>query len=582
MTNENCGTKIEFAETMRGYVDAAQTSYADGYAAGKKEGHALSINVSVLIPDLQRFLDEPEHAGTLGGEVDCALLGGACPVQSGVFRLLPDTADLDRKVMYYQLYATTPQHQQITFVGVKQVQHDAPLDMWHDTTTLYVNIYRGHIDPDHAAQAELWLTGIIGLGLMDFVKVLQQLRAVTADGSDSVEGLMQFGKYFAGKLWEVYGPSLPPSLPEQPPRRYPRFTTEGVRDAEITMHPFATSDGLTLQLTRFRRNECNDVVLVVHGLTNSSDMFIMPEHRNLAQTLLDHGYGDVWMLDYRGSCRFPYNLVRHRYTFDDVALLDHPAAIAELRRHIGPQRRIHIIAHCVGALTIAMALFGKTIQGISSTILNSVALTPRVTPWAKLKLAVGPWASDYLLGIEYFNPSWRREAGWSTGKLLAYAADLLHKECNSPECHMLSFMWGDGRPSVYNHANIAPETHDRLRDLFGGTGVNYYRHVLKMVRNNNTAVTYNPRDPRYAALPADYFQEAGKMPTPLLLVTGQDNHIFTDSNIVCHQRLEQIVPGRHQLHVYPAYGHQDVFIGKNVHADIFPRMIDFLHEHSHD
>jgi len=104
MTNENCGTKIEFAETMRGYVDAAQTSYADGYAAGKAKGNALSINVSVLIPDLQRFLDEPEHAGTLDGEVDCSLLGGSCAVQSGVFRLLPDTADRGQVFGYHGLY----------------------------------------------------------------------------------------------------------------------------------------------------------------------------------------------------------------------------------------------------------------------------------------------------------------------------------------------------------------------------------------------------------------------------------------------------------------------------------------------
>ena len=168
MANEGGGTRIEFSESMRGYASAAQTTFADGYADGKKAGNSLSINVSVLIPDLAHFLDEPAHAGTLSGEIDCPLLGGVCPVQSGVFRLLPDTADLDRKVMYYQLYARTPQQEPITFVGVKQVQHDAPFDLWRDTTTLYVNIYRGHIDPDKAAQATPWITGIIGLGVPGF------------------------------------------------------------------------------------------------------------------------------------------------------------------------------------------------------------------------------------------------------------------------------------------------------------------------------------------------------------------------------------------------------------------------------
>ncbi|MFZ2160910.1 MAG: alpha/beta hydrolase [Sideroxyarcus sp.] len=580
MANEDGSTRIEFSELMHGYASAAATTFADGYADGEKAGNTLSINVSVLIPDLELFLTDAAHAGTLGGEIDCALLGGICPVQSGVFKLLPDTADLDRKVMYYQLYATTPQQEPVTFVGVKQVQHNVPFDLWRDTTTLYVNIYRGHVDPDKAAQATLWITGIIGLGLQDFIKVLGQLRAVAPDGSSSLKGLAQFGRFFAGKLWDVYAPSLPPP-PNQPKRKYPRFTNEGVHDAAISVHPFNTADGLTLQLTRFKRADCDDVVLLVHGLTSSSDMFIMPEHQNLVQTLLDQGYGDVWTLEHRGSGRFSYNLARHRYTFDDIALFDHPAALDELRRHTG-NRRIHIIAQCVGALTISMSLFGKTIQGISSVILNSVALTPNVSPWAKMKLAVGPWACENLLGIEYMDPSWRRKAGWSVGKLLALGADLVHKECDSPECHMLSFMWGDGRPSLFNHANLAPETHERLGDLFGGTGVHYYRHVLKMVKNNNTAVKYAPSDPRYAALPDDYFHYAAEITTPILFSQGQDARIFMDSNILCHQRLEKISPGRHQLHVFPGYGHQDVFIGKNAHEDIFPRLITFLRENSHD
>jgi cholesterol oxidase len=566
---------------MRGYFSATQTTSADGYAAGKKSGNTLSINVSVSIPDLAHFLDDPNHEGTLGGEMDCPLLGGPCLAQSGIFRLLPGTADLDRKVMYYQLYCATPQGEPFTFIGIKQVQHDELFDLWHDTTTLHVNLYHGHIAPDKTAQADLLGSGILRLGVTDFIRVLGNLRATSADGRSNLSGLMQFGKFFAGKLWDVYGPSLPPK-PGQPRRRYPRFTMEGVRDARISIHPFSTADGLTLQLTRFRRDECKDVVLLIHGLTNSSDMFIMPEHCNLVQSLLDEGYGDVWTLDYRGSCRFPYNLARHRYNFDDIALFDHPAALAELRRHIAPDSRIHIIGHCIGALTAAMALFGKTISGIRSAILNGVALTPNVSPWARLKLTLGPWAVEHLLGAEYLNPSWQREPGWFSGKLLACVPYLLHHECDSPECHMLSFMWGDGHPSPYNHANLAPETHARLGDLFGGTGVHYYRHVLKMVRNNNTAVKYAPADPRYAELPEDYFRNATDVDTPLLLTLGQDNRIFTNSNLICHQRLEQTAPGRHRLHVFPAYGHSDIFMGANVHEDIFPQLFAFLREHSHE
>lgn len=572
--------RIEFAEVMKGYVSAEATTFADGYADGEKAGHGMALHVTVSISDLDAFLHRPDHAGTLAGHVDCALLGGVCPVQSGTFRLLPDTADRDRKVMYYQVYCLTPQGEAITFVGRKQVQHTAPMDLWHDTTTLFVNVFRGHVDPDKPAQASLWVTGTIGLGLWDFMQVLRGLRATDPKGDTSLAGLAAFGTFFAGKLWDVYGPHLPPA-PSQPHRQYAKFTTEGVTGAEIVLHPFTTADGLSLNLTRFRRAASDDVVLVVHGLTSSSDMFIMPEHRNLVQTLLDEGFGDVWTLDYRGSCRFPYNLARSRYNFDDIALFDHPAALAELRRHIGPHRRIHVIAHCVGALTMAMSLFGKTVQGVTSVILNSVALTPYVPVWSTLKLALGPWASDYLLGIEYYNPSWRRQPGWSVGKLLAMGADLLHQECDSPECHMLSFMWGTGRPALFNHENMLPETHDRLGDLFGGVDVHYYRHVHKMVSSKNTAVKYETGSPRYAALPDNYMTHAADIKTPILFLQGQDNRVFADSNIRCHERLEKIVPGRHRLHVVPGYGHQDIFMGKNVATDVFPDLISFLREHCH-
>lgn len=572
--------RIEFSEVMSGYVSAAATTFEDGYEQGRAGGHALALHVTVTIPALGPFLASPEHAGTLSGHVECALLGGACPVESGVFRLLSDTADLDRKVMHYQVVCAAPNGRRYTFIGEKQVQHTAPFDLWHDTTTLYVNVFEGRVDADEPARARLAATGIIGLDLADFIKVLAGLRATDPNGRTSVAGLLRFGEYFAGRLWEVYGPHLPPAK-NQPKRQIPKFTNQGVRGARISVHPFSSTDGLGLQLTRFQRSECEDVVLVVHGLTSSSDMFIMPEHENFVQHLLDQGFGDVWTLDYRGSCRFAYNLQRSRYSFDDIALCDHPAALAELRRHIG-NRRVHIVAHCVGALTMSMALFGGTVQGVRSMIANSVSLTPSVPPWSRIKLALGPWASDHLLMAEYFNPAWRRQPGFMPGKLVAWAADLVHRECDSPECHMLSFMWGSGWPALFNHANLAPETHERLGDLFGGVSVHYYRHVSKMVASGNRAVKFEPGNPRYAALPDDYLARAAEVETPVLFLQGQDNHVFADSNIRCHAAMEKLAPGRHSLHVVPGYGHQDVFMGKDAARDVFPRLVAFLREHCHD
>jgi lysosomal acid lipase/cholesteryl ester hydrolase len=360
-------------------------------------------------------------------------------------------------------------------------------------------------------------------------------------------------------------------------RAIPLFTLEGVPDAEITTHPFTTDDGLGLSMLRFQRGAAGDVVLIVHGLTTSSDMFIMPEHHNLVRYLLDNGYTDVWTLDYRMSNRHPYNRGRHRYTMDDIALYDYPAALRALRAETG-DRRIHVIAHCLGSVSFTMSLFGGAVDGIGSVIANSAALTPRVPAWSRVKLALAPNLTEYLLGFPYLDPSWAEEPRFTEGWAVSRLVDLFHPECRDSSCHMLSLMWGTGWPALYSHNKLRTVTHERSGDLYGATGVHYYRHVAAMVRAGR-AVKYCPGDRRHAALPDDYLAGAAEVDTPVLLTTGDRNRVFTDSNVVCHRRLEAVVPGRHELVVFPGYGHQDVFMGERADRDVFPRMLDFLKQH---
>ncbi|GII04626.1 alpha/beta fold hydrolase [Planobispora takensis] len=360
-------------------------------------------------------------------------------------------------------------------------------------------------------------------------------------------------------------------------RHIPLFSLEGVPDAEVSTHPFTTADGLGLDMLRFRRGESDDVVLVIHGLTTSSDMFIMPEHDNLVRYLLDNGFPEVWTLDYRMSNRHPYNRSMHRFTLDDIALYDHPAALETLRRVTG-ERRVHVVCHCLGAVSFTMSLFGGAVSGVRSVIANSAALTPRVPAWSRAKLTFAPTLVEYVLGLPYLDPSWHNEPLLSRGRMFSQFVSLFHPECDEPACHMLSLMWGTGWPALYAHDKLHPVTHRRSGDLYGPTGLHYYRHVLKMVRAGR-AVKYDTRNPRYDALPRDYLADAASIDTPMLLTTGDRNHVFADSNVVCHERLQAVAPGRHELAVFPGYGHQDIFMGQHAHLDVFPYMIDFLKRH---
>jgi cholesterol oxidase len=332
-------------------------------------------------------------------------------------------------------------------------------------------------------------------------------------------------------------------------------------------------------MLRFQRAPSDDVVLIIHGLTTSSDMFIMPEHYNLVRYLHDHGYPDVWCLDYRMSNRFPYNLMRHSYTMDEIALFDFPPALAKIRALSGAPR-IHVICHCLGSVSFMMSLFGKAVDGVTSVISNSVALTPRIRAFSHMRLYVMPFIAEYLLGLPYLNPNWRNERGLTLSKILGVLVDLAHPECEVSACHMLSEMWGTGWPALYLHENLADITHERGGDLYGATNVNYHRHVRKMIRAGNRAVKYHQDDPGLKSLPDDYLAYAKEIETPVLFMTGEHNNVFTDSNIHCFKLLDALVPGRHQLHVFKGYGHQDVFMGKDAAKDIFPRLVEFIDQHA--
>lgn len=361
-------------------------------------------------------------------------------------------------------------------------------------------------------------------------------------------------------------------------RTIPLYTLDGVSECEKSTHHFSTGDGLGLSMLRFAKAPCRDVVMIVHGLTTSSDMFIMPEHDNLVSYLHRNGFTDVWCLDYRMSNRHPYNLTRHRYTMDHVALFDYPPALARIREVAGEDVRIHVIAHCLGSASFTMSLFAGVVE-VQSLIANSVALTPRVPAWSKVKLKAAPFLVEYILQQPYVSPNWGSEPGLTTGKVVARILGLAHRECDSSACHMLSFMWGTGFPALYSHDNLLRVTHERGGDLYGPTSVHYHRHVNRMVKAGG-AVKYDRSDPALAALPDDYFERAAEVTTPVLFTTGANNKVFTNSNIVCFERLEKVTPGLHELAVFEGYGHQDVFMGKDVATDIFPRMLAFIRKHA--
>lgn len=291
---------------------------------------------------------------------------------------------------------------------------------------------------------------------------------------------------------------------------------EGVTEAVASERLFATADGLGLSLTRFYRADCDDVVLLVHGLAGSREMFTGGEGPNLVSYLLDSGFTDVWALDHRMSSRLPYDQEDHGFNLDDVAAYDHPAALECLREVVG-DRRVHVIAHCLGSVTFLTSLFAGLTGPVSSVVSNSVSLHPRLSRRARARLRFSPALAPQIMGLAAPFPSMAKAVG------------------------------------------------------AGGGG--YGRHIRRMAAAERV-VKWDEEDTR---LP-DVLTGLEDVPTPVLFLAGSENRVFTDSNIVTYRELEQVVPGRHALRVLPGYGHADPFLGRNAHLEVFPHIVGFLKE----
>ncbi|MFW7377258.1 MAG: alpha/beta fold hydrolase [Oligoflexus sp.] len=587
MSKNNC-IQLEFTEEMHGYFSVMDQvmnhsvesvdSYVQAAEAGKSAQQTLRFRLTITILDFQAFLQDPMLQAKAEGYVEAPVLGGQLQVIDGRFNLfVPAHDSFDSEVikeMHYCLYLKDQDERDITLYGFKAIHRGNIESLWQETTTLYCRIWKGHYSQP-APERHLIGRGVLRLTAADFAKQMSTFRAHGGDCLSQQKAVFQFMELFAGNLWDAYRPQFS-LLAEKPHRSIPINTLSGVSQVKKTTHTFSSYDGLGLSLTRFFRQPSSQPILLIHGLTSSSDMFIMPEHYNLVQFLLDHGYGDIWCLDWRGSRRFYYNLEPHKFSVDDVALYDIPAAMDHLRLLIGNPSPVNVICHCVGSIAFMMSMAAGKLNGIASVISNSVSLTPKVSPWSRWKLRLAPNLVDYVLRLPYISPQMAENSILSPGGWLARLVSLFHRECHEKPCHMVSFMWGAGHPAAFQHENLSPLTHERLADLFGGTSMHYYRHIAKMVRNG-VAVPFDEQLAEKEGLPQNYLHElAANIDSPVLLVSGKENHIFPGSNQMTAESLLKLNPRAPVSYLeVPGYGHQDIFMGRSADQDVFPRILNF-------
>jgi len=201
---EHDRVSLHFTEKMAGHCSTSATGadYALAAADGREKGSTLEFVLTIGTDDLDRMLHDPEHAAEAVGTVAApALSAEALTVLGGRFNLfVADPDDVRVQRMRYRLPLRSVEGRTFMLDGFKMIRDDRGVDLWGDTTTLFVTITQG-IDGDGPVVAK----GVLRIAADDFAHQLITMDARDCRGRRSVSGVARFGELFARDLWRQYG-----------------------------------------------------------------------------------------------------------------------------------------------------------------------------------------------------------------------------------------------------------------------------------------------------------------------------------------------------------------------------------------
>jgi cholesterol oxidase len=336
-----------------------------------------------------------------------------------------------------------------------------------------------------------------------------------------------------------------------------------VGPAEV--HPFTTADGVELRLTRFRGGAKGPVVLS-HGLGVSSAIFTTDTiGENLVEHLFGAGY-DVWLLDYRSSIELPAS--QTSYDADQIARFDYPAAVSEVRAATGVDS-VQMVVHCFGSTTFFMAMLSG-LEGVRSAVASQVAMHLLASPLTRLKSGLHVPGTLSRLGVQSMTAYADSDEGWLErlyDRALAHYPLEADEHCDSAVCHRVSFLYG----LLYEHDQLARQTHDALHELFGIASMHALDHLSRMVRQGHV-VAADGTD--------SYLPHLDRLAIPIRFVHGENNACFLPRSTELSLELlsEHNDPGLYSRRIIPGYGHIDCIFGEHAARDVYPLVLEHLEE----
>lgn len=546
-------TGLRFTEAMKGFFSTKVTDdFAKGSIQGKQDGSSFEFILTVIADDLDLLLTNPDHPARMVGSVTAPVLSAEpLTVSEGQFHLLvTDPTQVDVRLMKYGMNLTSEEGKTFVFEGTKIIKKDGILNIWRDTSTLYITIS----DPSGTVLGK----GILVIEAADFMRQMTTVEITNAkDDQERLTSVIRFGEFFAGVLFDIYGSALAPAN-EFNPQPVPR-KKRPLRLCAPEVYHFLTEDNVELRLTRYKGGTKGPVMLSPGYGTSTLAYTIDTVDTNLPEFLFANNY-DVWLFDYRASPALPSS--RTQFTLDDVATKDYPAAVAQVRAITGAAD-IQIMAHCIGSLTFLMSMLSGKLQGIRSAVCSQVGFYPTTSPENNVKAAFDIGAFFKNIGIDTlttdFDPS---KWGDVIEDGLLKLAGALGPPCNSAVCRRIWLIYGE----VYGHTQLNEATHEAIHEMFGIADITTFNHLLTIVRAGKLV----DKDGKDVYLP-----NIERLKIPLTFFQAMENHLFLPEGT---ERSYELLVAKNGADGYsrvavPNYHHMDCFIGKDAAQDIYPLIL---------
>jgi cholesterol oxidase len=213
---------VRFTEKMAGFISGEVTDaptadefspaegtyahyqrYRDAARFGEQARSDFEFVLTITCDRLHDLLRDHHYVSHMVGTVVARTLSPApLTVSSGQFQLfVPDPANPHVKRMRYRM-RLHPQDggESFYFEGFKDVRDDPGFDLWSDTTTLFVTVWRGDkADDQRLAQ------GILRIEPRDFLRQLRTMNVLSSiTTAQRIEAISAFGRMFMGSLLDSY------------------------------------------------------------------------------------------------------------------------------------------------------------------------------------------------------------------------------------------------------------------------------------------------------------------------------------------------------------------------------------------